>query len=58
MIATITITAALIALICDAKLTDAHRLQVRRLHRKLAMTRKANEATELDTLYYTSNIGK
>lgn len=58
MIATITLTAALIAIVYDAKKVDTHRLQVRRLHRKLVTTRRANEATELDTLYYKTQIGK
>lgn len=58
MIITITITAALIAMICDAKATDSHKLQVRRLHRKMVAIKKANEATQMDVMYYTNQVSK
>lgn len=58
MIISITITAAIIAMICDAKFEDSHRLRVRRLYRKIRKAQQANAATQLDNLFYTSNIGK
>lgn len=49
---------SMIALAYDAKACDSHSLKVRRLYRKIRRVQKANEQTELDTMYYTSQIGK
>lgn len=56
-IALITI-AALIAAAVDAKQMDNHRLAVSRLYRKIRKVQRANEQTELDNLFYKSQVGK
>lgn len=56
-IALITLT-ALIAAAIDAKQMDAHRLQVRRLYRKIKKVERANQLTALDALYYRSLTSK
>lgn len=55
---TIIFIATLVALATDAKAQDTHALSVFRLRRKIKKVQKANEQTDLDSLYYKQQIGK
>lgn len=48
----------LIGLAADAKACECHALKVRRLYRKIRKVQKANQQTELDSIYYRNQIGK
>lgn len=58
MITAAILIAALIAAVFDAKATDTHRLQVRRLYRKIKKVERANQLTALDAMFYVNQIGK